>query len=268
MKPNRYMLFNYSELDDELIPIIFNNSDGKRADKVPLTVIDSFTSGFESPSKLMDYLNSLGYQLYSSYFFVGYNHDHKFKKIPLVFSNQPFLRNLALDNMGSYHIKPSNMEQSIQFNRYIYKIINIVKKDAFDSSTPGYLKQNDMVKFLREKGYMGSWLHENICKYILYDAYDPESAHIYMQQIQKKMSEYKVIRDLEFGIRRYEILKRMEESRRNDESVALLEQQLNDIDDFFGQQKKQVEQDKPKVKSLKPKFVKGNQGRLFDPDNL
>ena len=269
MKINRYTLFNDSELDDELIPILFNYPEGVSAEKVPLTVIDSFTSQFDDASMLMDYLNSLGYQLYSSHFFVGYNHDHKFKRIPLVFSNQPLLRQFALDNQGSYHIKRSNMEQGIQFNRYVYKIINIVKKDAFDSSMPGFLRQNNMVNFLIKKGYMSSWLYNNVCGYIVCEDYDPESAHIYMQQIQKKLSEYKVVRDLEFGIRRYEIQKRLEESRRNDERASLLEQQFNDFNDYHEQHKEdQPVSESPKVKKLVPKFDKGNQGRLFNPDNL
>ena len=53
---------------------------------------------------------------------------------------------------------------------------------------------------------MSSWLSENIIRYNTCKSIDVESAHIYMTRIKKELSMYKVIRNIEVGIKEYQKL--------------------------------------------------------------
>lgn len=235
-----YRLNHLSVLDGVETPIMFRLNDGTTTDKLTLTTIDSFTTMFESKYELSEHLKKLYYNIHNNHYFIEYQNNHERKKLDLIFSDQKLLKKFALDNQDSYTVKPNS-----DFYRYLYYVINDVTSDS------------DLVKYLREKNYMSSWLYENVYAYLFYKEFDVEASHIYMTRIKSELSHYKVIRSLEIGIKEYKNLK------------EYLKQNEDEANKEIEETNQELTEEKPKVlkkRKTRKKYTDG-QGQLFDPDN-
>lgn len=221
-----YILKHFSTLDKKVTTIKFVDNDGKLKEKMTLTDIDSFTTQFDSAQSLLFYLQDIGYNFYNSNFFIEYQNNHQAKRLDLVFSDQHTINNFAVNNQKRYKV-----EKDSSFYQYLYKIVDEVANDQ------------EMIYYLRKNNYISMWLYENLAEYKACQSIDVESSHIYMTRIKTELSKYKIIRNIEIGIKEYE-------------SEKLFKQQIEERKKTFV---------KKKIKNQK-NFIEG-QEQLFNPDN-
>ena len=221
-----YTFKHVSTLDKVETIIKFVDEEGKEKEKLSLTEIDSFTLNFDCRENLLFYMQKLGYSFYNSKFVIEYKHNNQTKKIDPVFSEHENLKEFALNNRGSSKIKKDT-------SYYIY--LNYIIRDV--------AANHDLMRYLVNNKYMSSWLSENISRYNNCKFIDVEESHIYMTRIKEELSMYKVIRDIEVGIKEYQ---KLIKTNTNEEEIN-------------------TNEEKPKIKKIKH-FVEG-QGQLFNPDN-
>lgn len=217
-----YTFKHISTLDNVETTIKFVNQNGEEKEKLSLTEIDNFTLNFDCRENLLFYMQKLGYNFYNSKFIIEYKYKNQVKKINPVFSDQETLKEIALNNQGSYIIK-----RDTTFYKYLYYIMEEVANN------------HKLMTYLIKNNYMSSWLQENIARYNIYIISDVEAAHIFMTRIKKELSKYKVIRDIEVGIKEYEKLIKTNTTEK---------------------------ENKAKIKRKQKDFAEG-QGQLFNPDN-
>lgn len=229
MEKGLYTFKHVSTLDNVETIIKFIDEEGKEKEKLSLTEIDSFTLNFDSRENLLFYMQKIGYDFYNSKFIIEYKNNNKTKKIDPVFSDQENLKELALNNQGSYKIK-----KDASYYKYLYYIIRDIANNY------------NLIWYLVKNKYMSTWLYENVTRYNISISTDVEAAHIYMTRIKKELTKYKVVRDIEVGIKEYEKL----------------------IKTNANEKETNQNEEKPKVKTLKkPRHFIEGQGQLFNPDN-
>ena len=218
-----YTLKHISAIENVETPITFTMSDGTEKMKLTLTDIDSFTLQFDCKENMLFYMQKLGYKFYNSKFIIEYQNNHETKMIKPVFSDQETLKYFAQNNQGSYIVKKDNI-----YYKYLGDIVYMVSQDA------------ELAYFLRKNNYISSWLYRNIIEYFIFKNDDVEASHINMDRIKKELSQYRVIRSLEIGIKEY--------NKEKD-----FKQQIEDRKKTF-------------VKTKQKKQIEG-QEQLFNPDN-
>lgn len=222
MEKGLYTFKHISTLDNVETIIKFIDEEGKEKEKLSLTEIDSFTLNFDCRENLLFYMQKIGYDFYNSKFIIEYKNNNQIKKINPVFSDQETLKEFALNNQGSYKIK-----KDAAYYKYLYYIIRDIAGN------------HDLIRYLVKNNYMSSWLYENVTRYNISISTDVEAAHIYMTRIKKELTKYKVVRDIEVGIKEYEKLIKINTSEKENKTKKL----------------------------KKPRHFIEGQGQLFNPDN-
>lgn len=225
VKKGLYTFKHISTLDNVETTINFIGQDGKEKEKLSLTEIDSFTLNFESREYLLFYMQKIGYKFYNSKFVIEYKNNNETKRIDPVFSDQETLKKFALNNQGNYKIK-----KDAEFYKYLYYIIEDVANN------------HEMIYFLRKNNYISEWLYQNIARYNSCKNIDVEASHIYITRIKEELSQYRIIRNIEIGLKEYEKQK------------------------SFKPQMEEKKKTLTKKKKTPKNFIEG-QGQLFNPDN-
>ena len=152
----------------------------KNKTKVPLSVIDAFTTQFYDEQRLCDYLSKV-YETEVRKVDITYKEKGRTRKVPIVCGLQNTMRDIACNNFGEYNI--SEEEQD-----YIIEKLESIKR-----------KISGLYTFLTEEMYLNDKLIEYFENYLTC----PHSEVQFAMKKLKSRLNYRSYRDICEGIQDY-----------------------------------------------------------------
>ena len=148
--------------------------------KFSLSIIDAFTTQFETEEQLKHYL-SKKLDLKVNSIQIIYKENKQVKKAPIVFSDQQEIKELSNDNFGSYQIKEKSQTKMIN------RLFNLKKSSKI------------IYDFLTDQRYIGKKLKEDIEK--CYNFEGSKKDYQFLEDKLRNRLSYKSYRDICEGIK-------------------------------------------------------------------
>ena len=183
---NLYSLVYVSKNGDKKV-IPFTKEKGVVREKLALSSIDSYTTNFSSCEELLSELNGLGYNLSDGTFQIEYSNKGKVKKTEVIYSDKKLIKKIALENNGKSVIK-----KDLSYTRYFIYLMRTIQFEP------------EIFKYLKSYHYISPMLAQSIGEYLHYVDLEIDIEMNYRKiEINKFLTQYKTIREIEIGISNY-----------------------------------------------------------------